>query len=168
MKVRIEFEDGDETSLYSVVEFRQLVENLSLSQSTVIDRFLSSMHFSKPERLVAQLLNDYYETQDWFSWLSENVKLDIAILMQDATAEKKQAKIDVLDLSPRDCMKLSVRCRKGIFKLGVRTVRELIDKEAYDFLQLRQFGQMSLDELRRELSKHGLTLRGDKLVPPES
>lgn len=168
MKVRIEFEDGDETSLYSVVEFRQLVENLSLSQSTVIDRFLSSMHFSKPERLVAQLLNDYYETQDWFSWLSEKVKRDISILMQDGNLEEKQTKSSILDSSPLDCMDLSVRCRRAISRLGVKTVRDLIAKQPYELLEIPQFGQYSIEELRSELSKHGLTLRGNRHLPPES
>lgn len=56
---------------------------------------------------------------------------------------------------------LSVRCQKVAKKLGVKTIGDLIRHTAEDFLECKNFGVTSLNELREKLEERGLRLRGD-------
>lgn len=56
---------------------------------------------------------------------------------------------------------LSVRCQKAAKKLGVKTISDLVRHPAEDFLECKNFGVTSLNELREKLELSGLRLRGD-------
>jgi len=60
--------------------------------------------------------------------------------------------IEDLDLSerPRNCLK----------RAQVNTVGELLTKTEDDLLNITNFGQKSLDEVKQKLDERGLTLRG--------
>ena len=60
--------------------------------------------------------------------------------------------IEDLDLSerPRNCLK----------RAQVNTVGELLQKTEEDLLNITNFGQKSLDEVKQKLDERGLTLRG--------
>jgi DNA-directed RNA polymerase subunit alpha len=60
--------------------------------------------------------------------------------------------IEDLDLSerPRNCLK----------RAQVNTVGELLTKTEDDLLNITNFGQKSLDEVKEKLDERGLTLRG--------
>ena len=57
-----------------------------------------------------------------------------------------------LDLSerPRNCLK----------RAQVNTIGELLQKTEYDLLNITNFGQKSLDEVKQKLDERGLSLRG--------
>ena len=61
---------------------------------------------------------------------------------------------------PIDELDLSVRSRRCMERLGVRTVRELINKTEVELMAAKNFGMTSLNEIKRKLAEMGLALRG--------
>ena len=66
---------------------------------------------------------------------------------------------EILDRSI-DELDLSVRSRRCMERLGVRTVRELINKTEVELMAAKNFGMTSLNEIKRKLTELGLSLRG--------
>ena len=69
-----------------------------------------------------------------------------------ATSPDLDMPIEDLDLSerPRNCLK----------RAQINTVKELLTKTEDDLLNITNFGQKSLDEVKQKLDERGLTLRG--------
>jgi DNA-directed RNA polymerase subunit alpha len=61
---------------------------------------------------------------------------------------------------PLSVLNLSVRARNCLDAENVRTVRQLVKMSEQDLLELRNFGQTSLKEVKRRLGEHGLALAG--------
>jgi DNA-directed RNA polymerase alpha subunit len=62
---------------------------------------------------------------------------------------------------PLSDLKLSVRARKTMVKLGLSTIGELIRKSADELLESKNFGVASLQEVREKLSQLGLALTNE-------
>jgi len=60
---------------------------------------------------------------------------------------------------PVSSLDLSVRSRRCMDTLGVSTVGELIQKTPQELMSCKNFGQTSLDEVKRKLGEIGLALR---------
>ncbi len=58
-----------------------------------------------------------------------------------------------------DDLKLSVRARKCVQKLNIRTIGELIGQTEAELLGCKNFGMTSLNEINKALSDLGLSLR---------
>jgi DNA-directed RNA polymerase subunit alpha len=58
-----------------------------------------------------------------------------------------------------DDLELSVRARRALERLGVKTVLELINKTEAELLGCKNFGVTSLNEIKERLSSFGLSLR---------
>ena len=58
-----------------------------------------------------------------------------------------------------DQVEFSVRARRALESLGVRTLGELATRSEAEMLVCRNFGQTSLNEVRQRLSEYGLQLR---------
>ena len=58
---------------------------------------------------------------------------------------------------------LSVRPSNAIRRLGIDTVGQLVGFTAAELLELRNFADTSLKEVRHKLAVHGFALRGDRL-----
>ncbi|MGB2985143.1 MAG: DNA-directed RNA polymerase subunit alpha C-terminal domain-containing protein [Phycisphaerae bacterium] len=56
-------------------------------------------------------------------------------------------------------LELSVRSRKALQRLGVSTLNELAQRTESELVAIKNFGQTSLYEIRRQLAIHGLSLR---------
>jgi len=56
-------------------------------------------------------------------------------------------------------LELSVRSRKCLQRLGINSLGELVARTEADLLATKNFGQTSLNEIKRRLSELGLTLR---------
>jgi DNA-directed RNA polymerase subunit alpha len=59
-------------------------------------------------------------------------------------------------------LNLSVRSRKCTTKLNIRTVGELIQHTGEDLLECKNFGAVSLKEVREKLAEYGLKLKDNK------
>jgi hypothetical protein len=57
-------------------------------------------------------------------------------------------------------LNLSVRARNCLDAENVRTIRQLVKLTEQDLLELRNFGQTSLLEVKKRLGEHGLGLNG--------
>lgn len=58
-----------------------------------------------------------------------------------------------------DDLELSVRARRAMTRLGVKTLLDLIGKTEAELLGCKNFGMTSLNEVKEKLSKYGLSLR---------
>jgi len=56
-------------------------------------------------------------------------------------------------------LELSVRSRKCLQRLGVLTLQDLIQHSEPELLSIKNFGQTSLDEIKKRLAELGLSLR---------
>ena len=65
---------------------------------------------------------------------------------------------DVLNRSI-DEVELSVRSRRCMERLEVRTIRDLINKTEVELMAAKNFGMTSLNEIKRKLAEIGLGLR---------
>lgn len=63
--------------------------------------------------------------------------------------------------TPISDLKLSVRARKCVSRLGLLTLGELVAKSADELLSVRNFGVTSLNEVRAKLAELGIRLRND-------
>jgi DNA-directed RNA polymerase subunit alpha len=61
---------------------------------------------------------------------------------------------------PISVLNLSVRARNCLDAENVRTIRQLVKLTEQDLLELRNFGQTSLKEVKKRLGEHGLGLNG--------
>ncbi|MBR4654371.1 MAG: hypothetical protein IKO72_13505 [Kiritimatiellae bacterium] len=73
--------------------------------------------------------------------------------LRDMTAEQVRS-ISVSEL------KLSVRASNCLANAGIKMIGELLDKSADDLRAYRNFGQKSIEEIRAQLAKVNLHLRG--------
>lgn len=70
---------------------------------------------------------------------------------QQASREMLQKDIDELELS--------VRARRALDRLGVKTFYDLVNKTEAELLGCKNFGVTSLNEIKEKLAKFGLSLR---------
>ena len=59
-----------------------------------------------------------------------------------------------------DELNLSVRSRRCMERLGVKSIRDLINKTEVQLMSAKNFGMTSLNEIKRKLAEFGLKLRG--------
>ena len=65
---------------------------------------------------------------------------------------------DTLD-KPIDDLEFSVRSRRCMERLGVRSVRDLINKTEVELMSAKNFGMTSLNEIKQKLNELGMELR---------
>jgi DNA-directed RNA polymerase subunit alpha len=58
-------------------------------------------------------------------------------------------------------LQLSVRPRKCMTRLGITTIEKLINTDAAKLLECKNFGRVSLKEVRERLAECGLKLKGE-------
>ena len=66
--------------------------------------------------------------------------------------------------TPIGLMCVPVRVYHALLNMGCATVADVLAHTRRDFLELRNFGKVSLRELEEELANHGLELKSTK--PP--
>lgn len=94
---------------------------------------------------------------------SKNLRLGMA-LEEKTEGEAVETEIDdqappeVLQKNIED-MELSVRAKRALGRLGVKTLHELINKTEAELLGCKNFGVTSLNEIKEKLTSFGLSLR---------
>ena len=63
---------------------------------------------------------------------------------------------------PLEQIEFSVRARRAIENLGIKSLGELANKTEVELMSCKNFGQTSLNEVRQRLGEHGLSLREPK------
>lgn len=78
----------------------------------------------------------------------------LALVMSDQDSRRLSAPISELDLS--------VRSRRCMARLNIRTIGDLITRSEEELLSTKNFGQTSLTDIRQRLADMGLRLRSAK------
>jgi DNA-directed RNA polymerase subunit alpha len=72
--------------------------------------------------------------------------------------DKEEADADASG-EPISTLELSIRSRKCMDRLGINTIDELIAKPVPELLASKNFGQTSLNEIKRKLAERGMKLK---------
>lgn len=94
----------------------------------------------------------------------KGLRLGMALEDKDAASKPmdpdiaSQASPEILQKSIGD-LELSVRARRALDRLGVKTVLELINKTEAELLGCKNFGVTSLNEIKERITDLGLSLR---------
>jgi DNA-directed RNA polymerase subunit alpha len=87
--------------------------------------------------------------------LLEEPQGELLSLHRPATTEGDP---DLLNRSVTE-LELSARSRKCLQRLGITTLNELAARSEQELLSIKNFGQTSLNEIKRRLNELGLSLR---------
>ncbi|MHC4623112.1 MAG: tetratricopeptide repeat protein [Planctomycetota bacterium] len=96
---------------------------------------------------------------------SKGLHLGSALEDKEGTAEagveetEEESKDRSLLSKPAEDLNLSVRARKCMQKLNIRTVEDLVQKTEAELLGCKNFGVTSLNEVKKALTSLGLSLR---------
>ena len=83
---------------------------------------------------------------------------DSASILDEEGEEFDETKEELLTKSVED-MNLSVRARRALGRLNLRTIGEVVSKTEAELLGCKNFGVTSLNEINERLSGYGLSLR---------
>ena len=133
------------------------VQPTRVEQSTNYDRLVLDIETDgtlSPREALASAGATLRSLVDLIANLSEEPKgLELGEVIQAGAASPDlDIAIEDLDLSerPRNCLK----------RAQVNTIGELLSKTEDDLLNITNFGQKSLDEVKVKLDERGLSLRG--------
>ncbi|MFC1738629.1 DNA-directed RNA polymerase subunit alpha C-terminal domain-containing protein [Planctomycetota bacterium] len=79
-------------------------------------------------------------------------------LQEDDESEKTKEELEILK-NPVDDLNLSVRARKCLGKLNLKTIGDLVHKTEAELLGCENFGVTSLNEINKAINALGLSLR---------
>jgi len=131
------------------------VENTRVEQMTDRDRLILDVETNgavSPREAIASSGTTMVELVGLFADLAESPGLSVSPAETDGAVSGELAlAIEELQLSVR-----SYNCLK---REGVNTVGELVQKTEQELMDIRNFGQKSIDEVRSKLDELGLALR---------
>jgi DNA-directed RNA polymerase subunit alpha len=131
------------------------VENTRVEQMTDRDRLILDVEGNgslSPREAVASAGSTMLELVNLFAELAESQGLAIGPAL-DETALSGDLAIQIEDLN------LSVRSYNCLKREGINTVGDLVQKSEAELMDIRNFGQKSIDEVKAKLEDMGLNLR---------
>jgi DNA-directed RNA polymerase subunit alpha len=133
------------------------VENTRVEQMTDRDRLILDVETDgsiTPREAVASAGSTLSELVNLFGDLAESQGLQVGPAQQDTQLTGDMA-LTVEDLN------LSVRSYNCLKREGINTVGDLVQKSEAELMDIRNFGQKSIDEVKAKLDELGLSLRED-------
>jgi DNA-directed RNA polymerase subunit alpha len=133
------------------------VENTRVEQMTDRDRLILDVETDgsiTAREAVASAGSTLSELVNLFGDLAESQGLQVGPAQQDTQLTGDLA-LTVEDLN------LSVRSYNCLKREGINTVGDLVQKSEAELMDIRNFGQKSIDEVKAKLDELGLTLRED-------
>ena len=145
-------------SIYSPVRrCTYLVEHTRVEQQTDFDKLVLDVETDgaiTPKEAMAAAGRTLVELLGLVAELSEAQALTLGPAPEDlAHASDMALPIEEMDFSVR-----SYNCLK---REGIQTVGDLVQRTEQDLLDIRNFGQKSIDEVKQKLAEMGLGLRGE-------
>lgn len=134
------------------------VQNTRVGKQTDFDKLVLEIWTNgsiSPEKAIkdsAELLIDNFKM-----FIEYNKKPQDAIPLEEKAEE---AKAGTLDLTIED-LELSARSSNCLKKAGINTVRELLEKDMKDLMQIKNFGKKSADEINEKLAQYGYKLKDE-------
>jgi DNA-directed RNA polymerase subunit alpha len=132
------------------------VENTRVEQMTDRDKLILDVETDgslNPREALASGGGTLLELTQLFSDLAEADSVAVGPAEDDSVPSDYQITIEELNLSVR-----SYNCLK---REGINTVGELVEKSEQELMDIRNFGQKSIDEVKDKLVELGLGLRED-------
>jgi len=133
------------------------VENTRVEQMTDRDRLILDVETDSsitPREAMASAGTTLTELVNLIAELAESPGLTVG------PAPSEQGYTGDLALTIED-LNLSVRSYNCLKREGINTVGELVQKTEAELMDIRNFGQKSIDEVKAKLDELGLTLRED-------
>ncbi len=132
------------------------VENTQVGQMTNFDRLVLDVETNgaiAPAEAVSSAGKTLRELMGLFADIGEGQGLELGEVQPEfSSSPDLELPIEALDLSerPRNCLR----------RAQIKTVGELVERTSDDLLNITNFGQKSLDEVKEKLDERGLSLRG--------
>ncbi|HWO69951.1 MAG TPA: DNA-directed RNA polymerase subunit alpha [Actinomycetota bacterium] len=130
------------------------VENTRVEQMTDRDRLILDVETDgsvTPREAVASAGGTLLELIQLFAELAEATSVQVSPAEDQEVPSDYQITIEELNLSVR-----SYNCLK---REGINTVGDLVQKSEAELMDIRNFGQKSIDEVKQKLAELGLSLR---------
>ncbi len=130
------------------------VENTRVEQMTDRDRLILDVETDgsvTPREAVASAGGTLLELIQLFAELAEATSVQVSPAQAQEVPSDYQITIEELNLSVR-----SYNCLK---REGINTVGDLVQKSEAELMDIRNFGQKSIDEVKQKLAELGLGLR---------
>jgi DNA-directed RNA polymerase subunit alpha len=130
------------------------VENTRVEQMTDRDRLVLDIETNgsiTPREAVASAGGTLLELVQLFSELAEAPSVAVGPAEDESVPSDYAITVEELNLSVR-----SYNCLK---REGINTVGDLVQKSEAELMDIRNFGQKSIDEVKAKLSELGLSLR---------
>ena len=131
------------------------IEPTRVEQSTNYDRLVLDIETDgsiTPKEALASAGATLRSLVDLVANMSEEPK-GLELSTSDPIVERSDLAMSIEDLD------LSERPRNCLKRAQVNTIGELLEKSEDDLLNITNFGQKSLDEIKQKLDERGLTLR---------
>jgi len=130
------------------------VENTRVEQMTDRDRLILDVETNgsiSPREAVASAGGTLLELVNLFSELAEATSVTVGPAEDESLPSDYGITVEELNLSVR-----SYNCLK---REGINTVGDLVEKSEAELMDIRNFGQKSIDEVKAKLEELGLGLR---------
>jgi DNA-directed RNA polymerase subunit alpha len=131
------------------------VENTRVEQMTDRDRLILDVETDgsiSPREALASAGTTLTELANLFGELAESPGLTVGPAATDSAVTGDLA-LTIEDLN------LTVRSYNCLKREGINTVGELVEKSEAELMDIRNFGQKSIEEVKSKLDELGLTLR---------
>ena len=131
------------------------IEPTRVEQSTNFDRLVLDIETDgsiSPKEALASAGATLRSLVDLVANMSEEPK-GLELSTSDPIVERSDLAMSIEDLE------LSERPRNCLKRAQINTIGELLEKSEDDLLNITNFGQKSLDEIKQKLDERGLTLR---------
>ncbi len=129
------------------------VENTRVEQMTDRDRLILDLETNgsvTPREAIASAGSTLFELVQLFADLAESAGVSIGPAEEESVPSDYAITIEELNLSVR-----SYNCLK---REGINTVGDLVEKTEPELVDIRNFGQKSIEEVKAKLEELGLTL----------
>ena len=153
-----------DASFSPVVHVKHSIEETRVGQKTNYDRLVLEIHTNgtvspqmalvEAAKILRKHLNPFIQYSEPGTEMPLEDRLDSAPGPQDQAASELEKKLN-LSLAELD---LSVRATNCLETEGITTVRDLIMRSEDELLEVRNFGDTTLKEVKIRLSEKGLAL----------
>lgn len=139
-----------------VIKVNFSVENARVGRETDYDRLIlevwtnGTVHPQDAVAIAAKILKDHVN-------IFANFEQDLQSLEEGDREEEREELLKKLNKSI-DELELSVRSHNCLKKMGINTVRDLVQRSEADLLKVRNFGKKSLEEVKKVLEEMNLSM----------
>ena len=148
------------------------VEDTRVGRKTNYDRLIMRIYTNgvvgpemalvEASKILRKHLNPFVEYFELGRQLPQEEPEPIREIKHLVTPEVPESKLSM----PITALELSARASHCLESVGIKTVRDLLQKSEADLLEVRNFGKVTLQEVTEKLAEHGLEV--GMLAPRES